>query len=23
MKWISLKTQVMPGDDGTPYFYGF
>ena len=23
IKWISLKTQVMPGDDGTPYFYGF
>lgn len=23
VKWISLKTQVMPGDDGTPYFYGF
>ena len=23
IKWISLKAQVMPGDDGTPYFYGF
>ena len=23
VKWISLKTQVMPGDDGVPYFYGF
>lgn len=23
IKWISLKTQVMPGDDGAPYFYGF
>ncbi|WP_040197142.1 response regulator [Candidatus Soleaferrea massiliensis] len=23
VKWISLKTQVMPGDDGAPYFYGF
>ena len=23
IKWISFKTQVMPGDDGTPYFYGF
>ena len=23
IKWISLKAQVMPGDDGEPYFYGF
>lgn len=23
VKWISMKTQVMPGDDGAPYFYGF
>lgn len=22
IKWISLKAQLMPGDDGKPYFYG-